>query len=114
MRIVLLGVLAMSAGAANAAGSSKPASLLEPRFASTIYMVGVSFGHSLGLAILSPVAGALYDRIGFQHTYFVIAGFALCFWIASFFTLAPTPPTDASGVRRLDRTVREGEQPRTT
>lgn len=85
----------------------------EPRFASTIYMVGVSFGHSLGLAILSPVAGALYDRIGFQHTYFAIAGFALCFWIAALFTLAPTPPTDASGIRRLDRTARDGEQPRT-
>jgi OHS family lactose permease-like MFS transporter len=75
----------------------------EARLASTLYMVGVSFGHSLGLAVLSPVAGLLYDRIGFPHTYFLIAGFALVFWIASLFALAPTPPTDASGVHRLDR-----------
>jgi len=59
---------------------------------STIYLVGVSFGHSLGLALLSPVAGAFYDHIGFQRTYFLIAGFALVFWLLSLFVLAPTPP----------------------
>lgn len=64
----------------------------EARFASTAYMVGVSFGHSLGLAILSPIVGLSYDWIGFQHTYFLIAGFALCFWVWSAFVLAPTPP----------------------
>jgi OHS family lactose permease-like MFS transporter len=64
----------------------------ESRFASTVYMVGVSFGHSLGLAILSPLAGTGYDLFGFQHTYFLIAGFALFFWIWSAISLAPTPP----------------------
>jgi OHS family lactose permease-like MFS transporter len=64
----------------------------EARLASTVYMVGVSFGHSLGLAILSPIAGIGYDLFGFQATYFMIAGFAFCFWVASFFALAPTPP----------------------
>jgi OHS family lactose permease-like MFS transporter len=63
----------------------------EARLAGTLYMVGVSFGHSLGLAILSPVVGRLYDAIGFRHTYFTIAGFALCFWIASAFALADDP-----------------------
>ena len=72
----------------------------EARVASTIYLVGFSFGHSLGLALLSPVAGALYDRIGFQPTYFAIAGFALIFWLLSFFTLAPTPPEVARAARR--------------
>lgn len=69
----------------------------DARLASTIYMVGVSFGHSLGLAILSPIAGMGYDRLGFQNTYFLIAGFALLFWIASWFTLAPTPPEAGKG-----------------
>jgi OHS family lactose permease-like MFS transporter len=69
----------------------------ETRFSSMIYLVGVSFGHSLGLAFFSPLAGAGYDRIGFQHTYFLIAAFALIFWLGSWFSLAPTPPTDASG-----------------
>lgn len=63
----------------------------DTSLASTVYMVGVSFGHSLGLAILSPIAGASYDAFGFQQTYFLIAGFALLFWIASFFALSSTP-----------------------
>jgi OHS family lactose permease-like MFS transporter len=69
----------------------------EARFSSMIYLVGVSFGHSLGLSFFSPLAGVGYDRIGFQHTYFLIAAFALVFWLGSWFSLAPTPPTDASG-----------------
>jgi OHS family lactose permease-like MFS transporter len=64
----------------------------EAKLASTVYMVGVSFGHSLGLAILSPIVGIGYDHFGFQHTYFLIAAFALVFWIWSFFTLSATPP----------------------
>lgn len=63
----------------------------EARFASTVYMVGVSFGHSLGLAVLSPLVGLSYDLIGFQHSYFLIAGFALVFWTWSLFALSPTP-----------------------
>jgi OHS family lactose permease-like MFS transporter len=55
-------------------------------------MVGVSFGHSLGLAILSPIAGLGYDRFGFPATYMMIAGFALTFWLVSLFALSPTPP----------------------
>jgi OHS family lactose permease-like MFS transporter len=64
----------------------------EARLASTVYMVGVSFGHSLGLAILSPIAGLGYDRFGFPATYMMIAGFALTFWLVSLFALSPTPP----------------------
>jgi OHS family lactose permease-like MFS transporter len=64
----------------------------DARLASTVYMVGVSFGHSLGLAILSPIAGLGYDRFGFPATYMMIAGFALTFWFVSLFALSPTPP----------------------
>ena len=71
----------------------------EARHASTVYMVGVSFGHSLGLAVLSPIAGMGYDLIGFQNTYFAIAGLALLFWIASWFALSPTPPERAGAAR---------------
>jgi MFS transporter, OHS family, lactose permease len=69
----------------------------ETRFSSMIYLVGVSFGHSLGLAFFSPLAGIGYDWVGFQHTYFLIAAFALIFWLGSWLSLSPTPPTDASG-----------------
>jgi len=64
----------------------------DAHLSSTVYLVGVSFGHSLGLALLSPVVGSFYDHIGFQPTYFVIAGMAALFWTLSFFALSPTPP----------------------
>lgn len=76
----------------------------DARFASMVYLVGVSFGHSLGLAVLSPLVGRGYDQFGFPATYLAIAGVALVFWIASWFALAPTPRTDASG-RPLDATI---------
>lgn len=61
----------------------------EARLASTIYMVGFSFGHSLGLATLSAFAGKAYDLFGFPTTYLLIAAFAACFWLWSCFSLAP-------------------------
>jgi OHS family lactose permease-like MFS transporter len=63
----------------------------EARLASTLYLVGVSFGHSLGLAVLSPIVGKSYDLIGFPHTYLLIALGAALFWTASLFALSPTP-----------------------
>ncbi len=76
----------------------------DTRFASVVYLVGVSFGHSLGLAILSPIVGTGYDSFGYQTTYLLIAGGALVFWIASGFALSETPRTDARG-RPLDQPV---------
>jgi len=64
----------------------------DNRFASTVYMVGVSFGHSIGLATLSPLAGIGYDRIGFSQTYLLLAGLGLVFLVLSAFVLLPTPP----------------------
>jgi OHS family lactose permease-like MFS transporter len=65
-------------------------------------MVGVSFGHSLGLAVLSPLVGAAYDRIGFAHTYLLIGAFATVFWIWSARVLAPTPPEVCRAARVAD------------
>lgn len=76
----------------------------DARFASMVYLVGVSFGHSLGLALLSPLAGRGYDQFGFPATYLAIAAVALVFWIVSLFALAPTPRTDATG-RPLDAAI---------
>lgn len=60
----------------------------QARLASTIYMVGFSFGHSLGLAVLSPIAGRAYDLFGFPVTYLLIAAFAALFVLWSCFSLA--------------------------
>ena len=68
----------------------------ETRLASTLYMVGFSFGHSLGLTILAPIAGKAYDLLGFPNTYLLLAAFAACFLLCSCFSLAPTP-VDTTG-----------------
>ncbi len=68
----------------------------ESRLASTLYMVGVSFGHSLGLAILSQPVGRLYDLFGFQHTYLIIGVGALICWAASIWSLSPDPISQKS------------------
>lgn len=64
----------------------------DNRLASTVYMVGWSFGHSLGLALLSPIVGKCYDLFGFQHTYLLLAATGLVFLIVSFWSLETTPP----------------------
>jgi len=63
----------------------------DKRLTSTVYMVGVSFGHSLGLAVLGPISGYGYDLIGFPHTYLVLAAIGTGFLILSSFVLTPTP-----------------------
>jgi OHS family lactose permease-like MFS transporter len=63
----------------------------DNRLASTIYMVGVSFGHSLGLAFLSPLAGKSYDLIGFPATYLSLGALGLVFLLLSVWALKPTP-----------------------
>jgi OHS family lactose permease-like MFS transporter len=69
----------------------------DNRLASTIYMVGVSFGHSLGLAILSPLVGKSYDLLGFPSTYLLLAGLGAVFLALSAWALEATPPEIARG-----------------
>ncbi|MRV70287.1 oligosaccharide MFS transporter [Duganella sp. FT92W] len=63
----------------------------DNRLTSTIYMVGVSFGHSLGLSILSGIAGFSYDVIGFPATYLALAALGLVFLMLSAWALETTP-----------------------
>lgn len=76
----------------------------DSRLASTVYLVGFSFGHSLGLTVLSPIAGAAYDVIGFPRTYLLLAAFAGCFLVWACFSLDGSPgalaePEPARGAR---------------
>lgn len=65
----------------------------ESRLASTLYLVSTGFIRNIGIMVLSVVAGASYDWIGFPKTYLLIAALATVSWIASFFTLAPATTT---------------------
>lgn len=77
----------------------------DNRLAATLYMVGVSFGHSLGLAILSPIAGKSYDLIGFSATYLVMAGLGLVFLLLSAWYLSPTPPETVKDADKPEQDV---------
>jgi oligosaccharide:H+ symporter len=69
----------------------------DNRLASTVYMVGVSFGHSLGLALLSPLAGKLYDHVGFKNAYLMLGACGAVCLVISIFALSPTPPEHQRG-----------------
>ncbi|PRP51400.1 MFS transporter [Bacillus halotolerans] len=59
----------------------------DTRLSSVLYLVGFQFASQVGTSIFSPIAGGLYDSIGFRHTYLFMGTLALCFTIISIFTL---------------------------
>jgi OHS family lactose permease-like MFS transporter len=63
----------------------------DSRLASTVYMVGWSFGHSIGLALLSPLVGRCYDMFGFQQVYMLLAALGLVCLVLSAWALEKTP-----------------------
>ncbi|QJW55695.1 Melibiose permease [Serratia plymuthica] len=60
----------------------------DTRLSATIYLVGFQFSKQLMSIFLSSMAGNLYDRIGFNHTYMILGGIALAFTLLSAFTLS--------------------------
>ncbi|WP_307892905.1 MFS transporter [Bacillus swezeyi] len=63
------------------------ASHFDTRLSSVLYLVGFQFASQVGTSIFSPLAGGLYDSIGFRHTYLMMGTLVLCFTIISIFTL---------------------------
>ncbi|MFT8322504.1 MAG: MFS transporter [Bacillus sp. (in: firmicutes)] len=59
----------------------------DTRLSSVLYLVGFQFASQVGASILSPIAGGLYDSIGFRHTYLVMGILVLVFTTISMFTL---------------------------
>ncbi len=59
----------------------------DTRLSSILYLVGFQFASQVGQAVLSPIAGSLYDGIGFRHTYLVMGVMVLAFTLISIFTL---------------------------
>jgi len=59
----------------------------DTRLSSVLYLVGFQFASQVGASILSPIAGNLYDSIGFRQTYIILGLTVLCFTILSIFTL---------------------------
>jgi OHS family lactose permease-like MFS transporter len=67
----------------------------DSRLASTVYMVGWSFGHSIGLVLLSPLVGTGYDLFGYQQVYLFLAVLGLLFLLLSAWALEDTPAEGA-------------------
>lgn len=59
----------------------------DTRLSSVLYLVGFQFASQVGASILSPIAGVLYDSIGFRYSYMLMGVMVLCFTILSIFTL---------------------------
>ncbi|MGE7878482.1 MFS transporter [Peribacillus muralis] len=59
----------------------------DTRLSSVLYLVGFHFTSQVGASILSPIAGQLYDSIGFRQAYLIMGIVALCFTFISMFTL---------------------------
>ena len=70
----------------------------DHKLSSTVYLL-VLFVASIATAIYSPLAGYLYDTIGFAHTYYILGSIAGLFTLISIFTLRdkrePTAPGSA-------------------
>ncbi|MFP7471185.1 MFS transporter [Niallia taxi] len=59
----------------------------DTRLSSVLYLVGFQFASQVGASILSPLAGRLYDSIGFRQSYLLMGLLVLVFSIISIFTL---------------------------
>ncbi|MEI2325840.1 MFS transporter [Priestia megaterium] len=59
----------------------------DTRLSSILYLVGFQFASQIGASVLSPIAGGLYDRVGFSRTYLIMGGMVLVFNVISMFTL---------------------------
>lgn len=68
------------------------------RVSSTMYLVGYQFTGALGGSVMSPIAGRMYDNIGFSHTYLWMAGYILLFTLIAVFTLSGNVKESAQGI----------------
>ncbi|MFE6717949.1 oligosaccharide MFS transporter [Streptomyces albidoflavus] len=69
----------------------------EPRLSSTIYLIGFQMATQVGAAVISPLAGIGYDRLGYAPTYLVMSALVATFTLVSVFTLR----ADAKGTHGL-------------
>ncbi|MEU3258443.1 oligosaccharide MFS transporter [Streptomyces albidoflavus] len=80
----------------------------EPRLSSTIYLLGFQMATQVGAAVISPLAGLGYDRLGYAPTYLVMSALVATFTLVSVFTLR----ADAKGTHGLTAVeAAEGRSP---
>ncbi|MDF2503367.1 MULTISPECIES: MFS transporter [Clostridium] len=77
----------------------------DTRLSSILYLVAYQFGTQVGTSILSPIAGRLYDSIGFKQTYVIMGLFVLVFAIISIFTLVNNKKFNNANNKELTSTI---------
>lgn len=76
----------------------------NPALSSTLYLVAYIMVCQIMSSALAPVAGYLYDTMGFGTTYLCMAAFVVCTTIISFFTLSKKALYSAGGQKiKLDK-----------
>lgn len=83
----------------------------DTRLSSVLYLVGFQFSSQVGTTILSPIAGRLYDSIGFSHTYIIMGIIVLFFAIVSKFTLlnSQSKENTFNNIEKENQIVAEGK-----
>jgi MFS transporter, OHS family, lactose permease len=76
----------------------------DTRLSSVLYLVGFQFSSQVGASILSPVAGNLYDSIGFRQSYIIMGISVLLFSTISIFTLLNS---DKNIVNKTSKNLKE-------
>jgi MFS transporter, OHS family, lactose permease len=74
----------------------------DTRLSSVLYLVGFQFAKQVGESILSPIAGQLYDSIGFRQTYLIMGVIVLAFTIISIFTLLNSKKNKSNNHQNVD------------
>ena len=59
----------------------------NPALSATLYMVGFQIASQIGNVILSPVLGSVRDAIGYQPTFYLIAGVVALAFVYGLFIL---------------------------
>jgi len=73
----------------------------DTRLSSILYLVGFQFASQVGASILSPLAGRLYDGIGFRQSYIFMGVLVLVFSVISIFTLLNNKKTTVDKPKKL-------------
>ncbi|MGD7008782.1 MFS transporter [Metabacillus sp. 84] len=77
----------------------------DTRLSSILYLVGFQFASQVGASILSPLAGSLYDQIGFRQSYLIMGVFVLFFTVLSMFTLVNSKEKLTNHTRKLQKVI---------
>lgn len=61
--------------------------VFDTRLSATIYMAGFIFAGGLGITIISPLAGYIYETLGFREAYLILGSVTSLFTVVSILTL---------------------------